>query len=201
MTQNVIQVLGNGDSAHLFKDVPRQGKLLICNMPPFEVSDVYASCMVDFKMMKALTEGSLNLDAYQWVLGTRPKMWMERQHTFYMKYGSKVKEFYTVVPGYAENATNFNCGHMAVHYAANKLKADEVQLFGFDSIFDFNMNSITDFYLWSDRGSTNNFRLIHRWRPIWEGIFKEFPDVKFKLFHKHDECKIKTPDNVEVVVV
>ena len=62
-----IKILGNGDRADLFNKVKREPKekLLICNMPPFEVTDVYASVLVDFKMMKALTEGQLNLDAYK----------------------------------------------------------------------------------------------------------------------------------------
>ena len=56
---------------------------------------------------------------------------------YYMKVSKQVKEFYTELPNYAANYTDFNCGHMAAHYSANKLKADEIHLYGFDSIFDF----------------------------------------------------------------
>ena len=44
-------VLGNGDHAYMFER-GTEGKLLICNMPPFEIPnrEVFATCMVDFKM-------------------------------------------------------------------------------------------------------------------------------------------------------
>ena len=198
----VVHVLGNGDKAHLYQREKRVGTKLLCNMPPFEVprSDVFATCMVDFKMMMALTEGSINLDAYPWVLGTRPRIWMEQKHAFYMKYAPNIKEFYTHVPKYAGNATNFNCGHMAVHYAAARHKADEIHMYGFDTLFDFNMRSVTDIVLSSDRSQNNNYRLLNNWRPIWRDIFKEFPNTKFVLHHNHDQLKVPKFDNVEITV-
>jgi len=201
----VIHILGNGDKAVLF-DHKVKGTRLVCNLPPFEVENVFASVMVDFKMMAALTEGSLNLDAYQWVLGNRPKVWMQSQGAFYMKHAARIKEFYLTVPKYcgpagsAQAATNFNCGHMATHYAANRLKGTEIHLYGFDSLFDHNMRSITDLYLSSDRSERNNFRLLNNWRPIWNGIFGEFPQTKFVLHHDHEKIKIPKADNVEVFV-
>lgn len=204
MSNNIVRILGNGDQAICFEKVNRTpgDKLLVCNLPPFAVPNVYAAAMVDFKMMKALTEGSLNLDAYDWILGNRPKIWMQDlNHAFYMKYAKNVKDFYLIVPDYAGNATNFNCGHMATHYAANRLKADEIHLFGFDSLFDFNMRSVTDLYLNSDRTDQNNLRLLNIWRPIWSNIFMEFPSTKFYLYHNHKNIKIKIPENVEVKVV
>ena len=197
----IVNLLGNGDSAHLYNKHKRIAgdKTVICNMPPFEVRNVFACVMVDFKMMRALAEGSLKLDAYEWVLGNRPRKWMEMQPAFYLKYSRCIKEFYTVVPSYAENATNFNCGHMAAHYSCNKLGATQIHMFGFDSIFDFNLRSVTDLYLNSDRSNTNNYRLIDIWRPIWIELFKEFPDVKFLLHHTHDNIKINLPENVSIV--
>jgi len=203
-----VNVLGNGPSAGLFKR-GAPGKLLICNMPPFEVprKEVYATCMVDFKMMKALQEGHLQLDMYDWVLGTRPKIWMEQSGSFYLKYSHLIKGFYQHIPEYADvnnnprmAATNFNCGHMAVHYACNKMRAEEVHIYGFDSIFDMNLESFTDLLLESDRGTMNTVRLANNWRPIWEGIFNEFKNVQFVLHHKHDNIKINVPDNVRTEV-
>lgn len=198
----IVHVIGNGDKAHYYQREERKGMKLLCNMPPFEISpkEVFATCMVDFKMMMALTEGSIKLDQYEWVLGTRPRIWMYERSTFYLKYASRVREFYTHVPKYAGNATNFNCGHMAVHYAANKQKADEIHLYGFDSLLDFNMRSVTDLVLSSDRGDTNNYRLLNNWRPVWRDIFREFPKTKFVLHHNHDSLKIPKLDNVEVKV-
>lgn len=58
-----FHIIGNGDKAVTYKLMnDPAGKKLICNMPPFEVKDVMATCMVDFKMMMALTEGSIKLD-------------------------------------------------------------------------------------------------------------------------------------------
>ena len=194
----VAHVIGNGDAAPMF-DHKAKGVRITCNLPPFSVEKVYASVMVDFKMMAALAEGSLQIPG-EWVLGARPKKWMEMRPDFYMKHAHQVKEFYTVLPKYVPNYTDFNCGHMAVHYTANKLKADEVHMYGFDSLFDFNLRSCTDLYLFSNRDGMNNERLTRNWRPIWHNMFKEFPDTKFVLHHKHNNLKFPQPNNVEVVV-
>ena len=125
---------------------------------------------------------------------------MDQQPTFYVKHSSQVREFYTVLPKYVANYTDFNCGHMATHYAAAKQKGDEIHMYGFDSILDFNMRSVTDLILSSDRGDTNNYRLLNNWRPVWRDIFREFPKTKFVLHHNHDNLKIPKLDNVEVMV-
>ena len=202
-----VNILGNGDSAGMFKR-GTSGRLLVCNMPPFEItrSEVYATCMVDFKMMKSLMKGHIKLDMYDWVLGTRPKIWMEQKGTFYMKYAHLIRGFYTHIPKYVtegagspqQAATNFNCGHMATHYACNKMNADEVHLYGFDSIFDMNLESFTDLLLESDRGTQNTHRLANNWRPIWTNMFKEFPHTTFNLYHCHSDIKIPIGDNVRV---
>jgi len=111
----------------------------------------------------------------------------------------KSRTIYTELPAYAENYTNFNCGHMAVHYAANKLKCDEIHMYGFDSIFDFNLRSASDLYLISDREANNSLRLSNNWRPIWQQLFNEFPNTKFVLHHKHDQIKFPVGKNVEIV--
>lgn len=196
-----VNVLGNGDHAFMFKR-GTPGKLLICNMPPFEIpnNEVYASVMVDFKMMNALAEGHINLDMYDWVLGTRPRKWMEMRPDFYLKYAQKIKAFHQHVPKYAKNATNFTCGHMAMDYACRVMKATECHVYGFDSIFDMNLRSTSDLILESDRGHMNTYRLANNWRPIWTEMFKEFKDTKFYLYHSHPNIKIEISDNVELVV-
>jgi len=197
---SIVHLLGNGDSAQIFNNVEREpkDKVLICNVPPFTVRKVFACIMVDFKMMAALSEGSVNLNAYDWVLGTRPQRYMEMFPSFYLQYAPRIKDFYTTVPPYAGSATDFNCGHMAAHYACSKLKCSELHMYGFDSIFDYSLRSSSDLFLESDRGQMNNHRLINIWRPIWEGIFNEHPQVKFVLHHTHNNAKIAFPDNVEV---
>ena len=72
-------------------------------------------------------------------------------------------------------------------------------MYGFDSIFDFNLRSCSDFYLDSLRDNNNNFRLSDNWRPIWTGIFKEFElSTKFILHHNHNNIKIPISNNVEI---
>lgn len=203
----VAHIIGNGDKASLYKQA--KGIKIACNQPPMHIENCYAACIVDFKMSAALTEGSVVIP-YDWVLGYRPKIWYEQNKgNFKMRFGHKIKEFYTNLPPYAKLApnetlgnmyTNFNCGHMATHYAANKIKADEIHMYGFDSLFDMNLRSYTDFVLQSDRGATNNVRLADKWRPIWIGIFNEFKDTKFVLHHNHSELKIPKQENVETFV-
>jgi len=190
-------VIGNGDSASMYN--PAKGFKITCNLPPFAVENVYASCIVDFKMMNAMKEGSVAVPG-DWVLGARPKKFMELNPQFNLKYAKQVKEYYDVLPKYAGNYTNFNCGHMAVHYSANKLKCDEIHMYGFDSMFDFNLRSSSDLYLVSDREANNNLRLSNNWRPIWQEMFKEFPNTKFVLHHKHNQIKFPVGKNVEIVI-
>lgn len=202
-------VLGNGDHAYQFKR-GTEGNLLICNMPPFEIpnSEVFATCMVDFKMMVALTEGHIKLDMYDWVLGTRPRHWMEVRPDFYLKYAQKIKAFHSHVPKYAQlpgqnqsqAATNYSCGHMAVDYACRVHKASEVHIYGFDSMFDTSLRSYTDLLLESDRSPQNTFRIANNWRPIWTKMFQEFDKTKFFLYHSHDKVQFPIGNNVEIVV-
>ena len=195
----VVHVIGNGDSAHFYNERERKGLKITCNIPPFPVHDAYGTCMVDFKMMRALTKGELQLPG-DWILGMRPKIWMEKQPQFHMTMAPQIKEFYTKLPKYVPNYTDFNCGHMATHYSCSKFTPDIVHMWGFDSIFDLNLKSCTDFYLPSARDDSNNVRLSNNWRPVWRNIFNEFKDVSFKLHHFHDHSKVQLPENVEVEV-
>ena len=42
----VAHIIGNGDQAQLYKHA--QGIKIVCNQPPMDVKDCYASCIVDF---------------------------------------------------------------------------------------------------------------------------------------------------------
>ena len=195
----VVHVIGNGDQATLYNNRVRKGLKLTCNLPPFTVENVYATTMVDFKMMKAITKGEIKVPGY-WIIGYRPKTWMQNQPGFYMRVANQVKEIYTELPHYCPNYTDFNCGHFAAHYAANKLKANRIHLYGFDSCFDFNLRSVSDFYQHSDRGNMNNNRLLNNWRPIWTGMFEEFPETEFIFHHLHNNYKMKISNNVKTFV-
>ena len=202
-------VLGNGDHAYQFER-GTEGKLLICNMPPYEIpnTEVFATCMVDYKMMGALAEGKIELDMYDWILGTRPRHWMEMNPAFYMKYAQKIKAMHTHVPEYAQlqgqnpnqAATNYSCGHMAVDYACRVKGATEVHIYGFDSMFDTTLRSYTDLLLESDRSNENTFRLANNWRPVWTGLFEEFDKTEFFLYHSHDRIKFPVGNNVTIKV-
>lgn len=194
----IIHVVGNGFSAESY-DPKAPGMTLTCNLPPFAIPHAAATCMVDFKMMKAIEEGSVVVPG-NWVLGFRPKKYTEMRSSFYLKHAPQIKDFYTVLPKYAKTYTDFNCGHFAVHYAANKLKGNEIHMYGFDSMFEFDLRSCTDFYLQSNRENTHTEKLTSNWRPLWENIFKEFPDTKFFIYYKHNHIKISIPDNVELII-
>ena len=191
----VGHVIGNGDNAVMYK--PAKGFKITCNIPPFEVNNVYTTCLVDFKMMKAMTEGSVYIPG-EWTLGYRPKVWMENNPAFHMKVAQQIKGFYLELPKYVANYTDFNCGHMATHYTANHLQCEEIHMYGFDSIFDFNLRSCTDMYLNSDRSLSNNNRLANNWRPVWANLFNEFPNTEFIVHHEHKDIKIDLPKNVTV---
>ena len=194
---DILHVIGNGPSAPLYKQ-GSYGRKLTCNIPHMPLPDAYATVMVDFKMMNAIHKGTVVVPG-DWVLGARPHKWMEMRNDFYMKYSRQIKEFYLTLPRYAANYTDFNCGHMAVHYAANKVKAEEIHMYGFDSLFDFNLRSTSDLFLNSDRGNNNNNRLANNWRPVWENMFREFPNTKFVLYHKHNAIKCNISSNVHIV--
>lgn len=195
-----VHVIGNGDWVHLYTRKERKGLNLTCNLAPFPYPDNhYATCIVDFKFMAAMTRGEVTVPG-DWILGFRPKIWMDKNPNFYVQKASQVKEFYTELPKYAGNYTNFSCGHMAVYYAAQKLKAERIHMYGFDSIFDFNLRSVSDFILNSDRDKMNTNRLASNWRPIWTEMFKEFKDTEFVLHHVHNEFKIPVSDNVRAEV-
>jgi len=194
----VVHVIGNGDSADLYNNTERKGLKLTCNLPPFPVENVYGSCIVDFKMMKAITEGVIDVPG-EWILGYRPKIWMEKHPDFYMRRAPQVKEFFTKKPEYVANYTDFNCGHMAVYYAIKKFNPTEINIYGFDSIFDMNLRSSSDFFMISDRQANNNVRLNGNWRPIWVKLFNEFNSINFKLHHFHNQIKFEVGNNVEII--
>ena len=81
------------------------------------------------------------------------------------------------------------------------MRATEVHLYGFDSMFDLNLRSNTDLFLESDRSNLNTHRLATNWRPIWSNFFKEFPDVDFTIYHRHDKIKFPVGKNVNVIAV
>jgi len=195
----VAHIIGNGRQATMYK--PAKGLKITCNVPPIEVPNVYTTTIVDFKMCDAIHNDGVVVPN-DWVCGFRPKKYMEMNPKFHMKYAQKVKEFYLELPAYAGKGamgyTNFNCGHFAAHWAANKLQCNEIHMYGFDSVFDFDLSSSSDFILNSDRGTMNNARLTSNWRPVWEGLFREFPDCQFVMYHKHNAIKISIPENVEI---
>ena len=195
----VVHIIGNGPQASIYQKEKKKGLKMTCNLPPFEVPDAYSTAIVDFKMMNAITKGEVSVPG-QWILGFRPKIWMDKHPQFFMKISPKVKEFYLKLPKYAANYTDFNCGHMCTHYSCTKFNPDEVHLYGFDSLFDMDLRSCTDFYLESPRDPGSNVRLNGNWRPIWQGIFNEFSNINFVLHHNHNNIKFKVGDNVDIKV-
>lgn len=196
-------LIGNGTYANYYNP-DSLGPTLTCNLPPFPVPRAFATAIVDRKMMAAIREGSLIVPG-MWVLGIRPKKFCETNGSFYMKYAPQIKEFYDFLPPYippkvgdTAGQTAWSCGHMGAHYLATKFKPSVVHMYGFNSLFDFDLRSCSDFYLQSDRAEKNTLRLADCWRWIWPKLFAEFPAVKWKLYGPHANLKLEVPDNVEV---
>ena len=72
---------------------------------------------------------------------------------------------------------------------------------GFNSMFDMDLRSCTDLYLNSDRNNDNNLRLSDNWRPVWQSLFREFPEKQFVIYHHHPNIKFMVGDNVEIRTV
>lgn len=195
---NEFHLLGNGKSAGLY-DPDEAGDVYTCNLPPFAVPNAKATFMVDFKMMNAIADGSVTVPG-EWIIGARPKIWTETYPAFYMKYSGQIREMFTDMPDYCPDYTTFNCGHMGAYYQLTKKNADVIHMYGFDSMFSIDLQSVTDFYLNSDRSVENSRRLADNWRPVWALLFKEFKDRKFKIYYYKDVPKIELPDNVEMVI-
>lgn len=195
----VCHVIGNGDSARMYNTNNRQGIIMTCNLPPFGVPNAYATGIVDFKMMRAIQEESVIVPG-DWVLGFRPKIHMEKNPSMRIKHAHQIREFYTVKPDYVPGYTEFSCGHMVTHYMCTKFRPSTLHMYGFDSLFNFDLGSASDMYMTSVRDHNNNMRLTTNWRGIWPNQFAEFPNIQFVLHGAHKDLKVKTPDNVEIFV-
>ena len=195
----VGHVIGNGDGA-LSSYKPARGFKITCNLPPMHVENTYGTCLVDFKMMRAISDGSVQVPG-DWIMGARPHHYINEHANFRMRYNQHFKEYYMVLPEYVKTYTDFNCGHFATHYTANHLECEEIHMYGFNSMFDMDLRSCTDLYLNSERADFNNLRLSDNWRPIWQSLFKEFPKIQFVIWHHHDKIKFRVGDNVEIKII
>lgn len=196
---DIVHVIGNGPSAANYVQ-GSEGAKVSCNIPPFDIDGLFATCIVDFKMMHAIKNDGI-MPPRPWVLGFRPKVFMEKNPSFHMKAAPYIREFFTKLPKYADGYTQFNCGHMATYYSLHKWNPKVVHMYGFDSMFNFDLSSATDFYLESDRSEQNNARLTNNWRKLWHGIFKEWSETDFVVhMDNHDNLKFPKPDNVKIIV-
>lgn len=189
-------LIGNGKSAGLYLRSNPKGPVMTCNLPPFAVQ-AFATAIVDFKMMRAIQKGEVIVPG-DWVLGVRPKMHLEKNPSMYIKHSHQIREFYTTLPSYCPDYTDLTCGHFAAHYMCTKMPMDTLHMYGFDSLFDFDLTSSTDSYLSSDRDAKNTAKLTKNWRNVWPHLFAEFKDINFVLHSPHSGIKIKTTDNVTV---
>jgi len=201
-----VEVLGNGPSQSLFfregsaKDLATP--VVCCNLP-YQLPDIgriWATILGDFKMMRAINEGSLDMNHSMWVLGFRPKLYCDQNPNFYMKNAQRIREFYTRIPPYAENPTEWSAGHLAVHYTCVRLAPKELHLWGFDSMFSHDLSSSSDVIMESNREAQNRYRMNSRWRPLWQGIFDEMTNIQFKI-HANPGLTLQyeVPDNVQLV--
>ena len=197
----IVHILGNGYKYNLWnKYKNKKGEILLCNKPPFDVPEAFATCFVDFKMMIAIHEGRIDISEYKWLLGSRPFQYYQEHPDFAKRWQYQIRDVHTNIPAYAQDRMYFNCGHMAAHYAGQKMKAEEIHMYGFNSLFDFDLKSHTDRVMGSRKVGGVTKMQITMWRPIWEGLFNEFSDTQFILYHDHDQIRLNKPDNVEIKV-
>lgn len=197
-------VLGNGPSQHLwFENDMKTGSgqnVVCCNQPwqPTPKERVWGTVIGDFKMIRPIAEGSIQLDG-PWILGNRPKLFCDQNPTFYMKNAHIIREFYLQVPPYAANATDWSAGHLAVHYTCMRLMPKTLNMWGFDSLFSLDLSSSSDLAIPSDRSTNNRHRMNSKWRPIWQNLFTEMENVQFVVHTKNPvDFQFKVPDNVRV---
>ena len=72
-------------------------------------------------------------------------------------------------------------------------------MYGFDSIFGFDITSAVDLILPSPRDNLSTQRLTENWRPIWFHMFREFPNTQFIIHQGKGNSLIKLPENVETI--
>ena len=128
----VGHVIGNGDGA-ITSYKPTKGFKITCNLPPMHVPNTYGTCLVDFKMMRAISTGAVQVPG-DWIMGVRPKHYISEHPNFLLKYCQLFKEYYEVLPDYVKTYTDLNCGHFATHYTANHLKCEEIHMHGLSLI-------------------------------------------------------------------
>ena len=71
MVDRVGHVIGNGDGA-ITSYKPTKGFKVTCNLPPMHVPNVWGTCLVDFKMMRAISDGAVQLSLIHISEPTRP---------------------------------------------------------------------------------------------------------------------------------
>lgn len=194
-----VNVIGNGPSAMHYWDNEDQSQVVSCNLPwnPISPEKHWGTVLGDFKVMKKLEEGSLDFNHMKWICGTRPKSFCDNNPSFYMKHAQNIREFYTHVPPYAPNPTAWSAGHLAVHYTCVRLHPSDLHMWGFDSMFSYDLSSSSDLILESDRREVNRFRMNSLWRPIWNNLFDEMSNVNFVIHAKKGvDFQFEVPDNV-----
>lgn len=84
----------------------------------------------------------------------------------------------------------YSSGHHAVYYAVAQ-GATEINLYGFDSFTDENVDSDTHL-LWDNVYSRSRWQ---SWRKIWLEYFEKYSGIKFNIFG-YGDLNYEVPDNV-----
>ena len=202
----VVHVIGNGPSSFLYNEDVRKGLKLSCNSAPFHVEGLWASCVVDMKYTNNIKAGLVTPQADQWILGHRPKKLLENPKYVHFRHrvSNFIKEYYLDLPEYAGKGEagykNLSCGHFAVHYACNRLSADVVHMYGFDSLFEYTANSCTDMNMQETRNPVVDKEIVPVWRRLWNDMFNDFSETKFNLHYKNNKLKIDNRENLNIIV-
>ena len=187
-----IHILGNGPSLLNFDK--STGIRVGCNFAQPDLNPDW-TMIADIKPVKKLYEG------YQLVC---PAVLSERANDYIHKKTIKLSEdriqIRRVVPfiKYEDihEKWGMNSAQHAVHYALEENQADEVHLWGCDSLWSTNIESSTDALVHKDLVFMNSQNIYFTWRDYWNRIFEDNPKTIF-VVHGPEKPDLKHADNYE----
>lgn len=167
--------VGNGPSQNLFGDF-QYGFTVAGNLPK-HIKIYTALSIIDTKVILYLKNNNLNLK--------NKEIWctpdMVKQANFHKIQG-------TWIPHYKPQY-RYNSGHHAVQHLSKKFRF--IELWGMDSMWSDDLTSQMD-----DRViRTKRPPLNREWRPHWQAIFKQHPDVRYTIHAPQGVNKVDYGEN------
>lgn len=158
-------ILGNGPSRTLYNEDEEFDFVVGCNIPWTKVD---ATVICDIEIVNLL-RNDFTLIQVPVIIST---VVYEKMKEF------RIVDSFTILNVFKPRDWH-NAAHYAVDYLMNK-NADEIQIYGCDSIFEDDITSKTDTAV---EKTMDSERFIRQWRKVWDKKFES--DIKF-LIHKNN---------------